>query len=180
MWFFSTFACWTKPIHVDLLTGRRGQLWSPVEKYEEDAEQRRHGGRDETCGSSTLHRVLLEGGEKQTAYVGMKCKSKRVHVCVWVRAKPLGETGGRYLDASCASASSASRTWGIRYVKLKLRQQPVTRARSRSGFPFDVSAETNWSSRGESAVVMLSSAGEGWKNAEKPSWAVFEEFSSVA
>lgn len=47
-----------------MLTGRRDQLWSPGEKNQEDAEQHCRGGRDETRGSATLHRVLLEGGGK--------------------------------------------------------------------------------------------------------------------
>lgn len=42
-----------------------GRLGSPVEKNKKDAEQRRGGGRDETRGSSALHRVFLErsGGD---------------------------------------------------------------------------------------------------------------------
>lgn len=44
--------------------GGRGQLWSPMEEDEEDAEECRHGGRDEMHSSSALHGVLLEGRGK--------------------------------------------------------------------------------------------------------------------
>lgn len=64
---------------------RKGsQLGSPVEKNEKDAEQRRHGRRDETRGSSALHRVFLErSGEMHTGSVKIQHKSLvSVRTCV--------------------------------------------------------------------------------------------------
>lgn len=90
--------------------GGRGHLWSPVEEDDEDAEERRHGGRDEMYSSSALHGVLLEGRGKANRICLNGTQKVSVCTCPCMRARPLGETGGRYPGASCASASSASRT----------------------------------------------------------------------
>lgn len=62
--FFSFYFCMLNQVDPGRCVneeGGRGQLWSPMEEDEEDAEERRHGGRDEMHSSSALHGVLLEG-----------------------------------------------------------------------------------------------------------------------
>lgn len=67
-----------------------GQLGSPVEKNEEDGEQRRHGGRDQRCGASTLHGVFLErSGEHIQEVSENSTKARRACARACVRERDL-------------------------------------------------------------------------------------------
>lgn len=53
------FARWAEPSRAGLWAGGRGQLWSPVEQHQQDAEQRGWEGWGEARPSPAIHGVLL-------------------------------------------------------------------------------------------------------------------------
>lgn len=133
------FACWAKLIQVKFLMERCGHLWNRARRTQSSVAMRdgvrlkarphsiefswkevggwggyRHGMFEWNVKAELVGDVLLKKVQKEWLICLTMC------ACGWVI--PLGERGDRYLDASCASASSTSRTWEIHYVQLTLRQ----------------------------------------------------------